>query len=130
MPVILIPLQTIRSACLAPSIGGVARMIVLPPGAHVWLACGYTDMHKGMDGLAMLAQQVLAEDPFSGALFAFRGKLRIPVDRDHRFRLIAITDSGDPDHAFRWIAIIGSGDPDHSGDDGADRPPLTVFNRG
>ncbi len=34
----------------------------------------YTDMRKGMDGLAMLAQQVLAEDPFSGALFAFRGK--------------------------------------------------------
>jgi transposase len=27
-----------------------------------------------MDGLAMLAQQVLEEDPFSGALFAFRGK--------------------------------------------------------
>ena len=49
-------------------------MIVLPSGAHVWLACGYTDMRKGMDGLAMLAQQVLAEDPFSGALVAFRGK--------------------------------------------------------
>jgi transposase len=31
-------------------------------------------MRKGMDGLAMLAQQVLTEDPFSGALFAFRGK--------------------------------------------------------
>jgi len=31
-------------------------------------------MRKGMDGLAMLAQQVLAEDPFGGALFAFRGK--------------------------------------------------------
>jgi transposase len=27
-----------------------------------------------MDGLATLAQQVLAEDPFNGALFAFRGK--------------------------------------------------------
>jgi transposase len=38
------------------------------------VACGYTDMRKGMDGLAMLAQQVLAEDPFGGALFAFRGK--------------------------------------------------------
>jgi transposase len=49
-------------------------MIVLPSGVHVWLACGYTDMRKGMDGLAMLAQQVLEEDPFSGALFAFRGK--------------------------------------------------------
>ncbi len=34
-------------------------MIVLPSGARVWLACGYTDMRKGMDGLAMLAQQVL-----------------------------------------------------------------------
>jgi transposase len=28
----------------------------------------------GMDGLAMLAQQVLNENPFGGALFAFRGK--------------------------------------------------------
>ncbi len=49
-------------------------MIVLPSGARVWLACGHTDMRKGMDGLAMLAQQVLQENPFGGALFAFRGK--------------------------------------------------------
>jgi transposase len=49
-------------------------MIALPSGVRVWLACGYTDMRKGMDGLAMLAQQVLEEDPFSGALFAFRGR--------------------------------------------------------
>jgi transposase len=49
-------------------------MISLPPGARVWLACGRTDMRKGIDGLALLAQQVLAEDPFGGALFAFRGK--------------------------------------------------------
>jgi transposase len=39
-------------------------MIAPPPGVHVWLACGRTDMRKGMDGLAMLAQQVLNEDPF------------------------------------------------------------------
>ena len=45
-----------------------------PPGVRVWLACGYTGMRKGMDGLAVLAQQVLREDPFGGALFAFRGK--------------------------------------------------------
>ena len=49
-------------------------MIALPSGVRVWLACGHTDMRKGMDGLAMLAQEVLSEDPFSGALFAFRGK--------------------------------------------------------
>jgi hypothetical protein len=31
-------------------------------------------MRRRMDGLAMLTQQVLAEDPFSSTLFAFRGK--------------------------------------------------------
>ena len=45
-----------------------------PSGVRVWLACGRTDMRKGMDGLAMLAQQVLKEDPFGGTLFAFRGR--------------------------------------------------------
>jgi transposase len=49
-------------------------MISLPSGVRVWLACGHTDMRKGMDGLAVLVQQVLKEDPFDGALFAFRGK--------------------------------------------------------
>ena len=49
-------------------------MIAPPAGTRVWLACGRTDMRKGMDGLAMLAQQVLKEDPFGGALFAFRGR--------------------------------------------------------
>jgi transposase len=44
------------------------------PGVRVWLACGRTDMRKGLDGLAMLAQQVLNENPFDGALFAFRGR--------------------------------------------------------
>ena len=49
-------------------------MISLPPGARVWLACGRTDMRKAMDGLAILAQQVLSDDPFGGAVFAFRGR--------------------------------------------------------
>jgi len=45
-----------------------------PSGVRVWLACGRTDMRKGMDGLVMLAQQVLNDDPFGGAVFAFRGR--------------------------------------------------------
>jgi len=45
-----------------------------PPGVRVWLACGRTDMRTGLDGLAMLAQQVLNENPFDGALFAVRGR--------------------------------------------------------
>jgi transposase len=49
-------------------------MIGPPAGVRVYLACGVTDMRKGMVGLAMLVQQSLADNPFSGALFAFRGR--------------------------------------------------------
>ena len=34
-------------------------MITPPPGVQVYLACGYTDMRKGMATLAMLVQQTL-----------------------------------------------------------------------
>ena len=49
-------------------------MIALQSDVRVYLACGYTDMRKGMQGLAMLVQRVLAEDPFNSALYAFRGR--------------------------------------------------------
>jgi transposase len=49
-------------------------MMLLPAGVKVHLALGYTDMRKGIDGLAMLVQEVLKEDTFSGHLFAFRGR--------------------------------------------------------
>jgi len=47
---------------------------LLPPGVKVHLAFGCTDMRKGIDGLAMLVQGVLRQDPFSGHLFLFRGR--------------------------------------------------------
>lgn len=49
-------------------------MIGLPPGAHVWLAAGATDMRNGFDGLAAIVKTALTEDPFSGHLFVFRGR--------------------------------------------------------
>ena len=49
-------------------------MITLAVGLRVYLACGVTDMRKGMVGLAMLVQQTLGADPFDGAVFAFRGR--------------------------------------------------------
>ncbi|MCC6788338.1 MAG: IS66 family insertion sequence element accessory protein TnpB, partial [Hyphomonadaceae bacterium] len=49
-------------------------MTLLPPGVKVHLAAGYTDMRKGIDGLAMLVQGVLRQDPFTGHLFVFRGR--------------------------------------------------------
>ena len=49
-------------------------MIAVSPSVRVYLACGITDMRKGMVGLAMVVQQSLVEDPFSGAVYAFRGR--------------------------------------------------------
>ncbi|CAN7721378.1 IS66 family insertion sequence element accessory protein TnpB [Aminobacter sp. LjRoot7] len=50
-------------------------MMIVPAGVKVHLALGHTDMRKGLDGLAMLVQATLKQDPFSGHLFAFRGKV-------------------------------------------------------
>ena len=49
-------------------------MITLNPALRMYLACGVTNMRKGMAGLAMLVQQSLAENPFDGAVYAFRGR--------------------------------------------------------
>jgi transposase len=49
-------------------------MIGLPLGTRVWLGAGVTDMRKGMDGLAARVQTTLAENPFSGHVFVFRGR--------------------------------------------------------
>lgn len=48
-------------------------MTLLPPNVKMHMAYGYTDMRKGMDGLALLVQEVLLQGPFSGHLF-FRGR--------------------------------------------------------
>jgi transposase len=49
-------------------------VIALPAGVKVFLACGVTDMRKGMDGLAAQVQTVLRQDPFCGHVFVFRGR--------------------------------------------------------
>ena len=49
-------------------------MIPVPAQTKVWLAAGVTDMRKGFNGLSALAEKALAEDPFSGHLFIFRGR--------------------------------------------------------
>ena len=49
-------------------------MIPVPTTTKVWLAAGVTDMRKGFNGLSALAEKVLAEDPYCGHLFVFRGR--------------------------------------------------------
>ena len=40
----------------------------------VYLACGYTDLRKGIDGLAGIVQQQFHLDPYREALFLFCGR--------------------------------------------------------
>ena len=49
-------------------------MIGLPSGTRVWIAAGHTDMRKGFNGLAALVQSALADNPYSGHVFVFRGR--------------------------------------------------------
>lgn len=43
---------------------------------HIYIACGYTDMRRSIDGLAAVVQQSFRLDPFSDSLFLFCGKRR------------------------------------------------------
>jgi transposase len=49
-------------------------MIPVPSGVRVWIATGYTDMRRGMNGLALQIQEGLKRDPHAGDLFVFRGR--------------------------------------------------------
>lgn len=43
---------------------------------RVYIACGYTDLRRGIDGLALLVQQQFRLDPFTNTLFLFCGRRR------------------------------------------------------
>ncbi|WP_434101592.1 IS66 family insertion sequence element accessory protein TnpB [Methylocaldum gracile] len=49
-------------------------MIAPPSDTRIWIAAGVTDLRRGFDGLAALVQTQLQADPFSGHIFAFRGR--------------------------------------------------------
>ena len=43
---------------------------------HIFIKCGYTDLRRGIDGLAALVKQEMELDPFSNSLFLFCGRRR------------------------------------------------------
>ena len=44
--------------------------------SHIYIACGYTDMRMGIDGLAGIVEREFHLDPFSDSLFLFCGRKR------------------------------------------------------
>ena len=43
---------------------------------RVYMACGYTDLRRVIDGLAAIVQQLFNLDPFTNTLFLFCGRRR------------------------------------------------------
>ena len=82
-------------------------MINVAAGARVLLATRPVDFRKGAHGLAALAQEVLAADPFSGAVIVYRAK------RSDRVKILVWDTSGlvlvwkQLQHgSFRWPPIM------------------------
>src|ERR1700733_180296 len=102
-------------------------------------------MRKGMVGLAMLVQQGLSDNPFSGAIYAFRGRRAgliklllarrhrsVHVDQetgarpvrlalDHNDRADCI-DPGTTDCVARWLRMAGGGGAPQAGNGGGITP--------
>ena len=82
-------------------------MISIPAGARVLLAIRPVDFRKGAHTLAALAQEMLAEDLFSGAVIVYRAK------RGDRIKILVWDDSGLvliwkqlSQGSFRWPPIV------------------------
>ncbi len=54
-------------------------MITLGAHTRVYLAAGATDMRQAIDGLSVLVQDVLVQDPLSSHLFVFCNRARDKV---------------------------------------------------
>lgn len=48
--------------------------LAFPPSTKIYLSLAPCDMRKGFDGLSAQVRNILLLDPFSGAVFLFRGK--------------------------------------------------------
>ena len=82
-------------------------MITIPAGARILLATRPIDFRRGAHSLAALAQEVLAEDPFSGTVIVYRAK------RSDRVKILVWDSSGlvlvwkQLQHgSFRWPPVM------------------------
>ena len=71
-------------------------MIAPGAGVRIYLACGVTDMRKGIAGLAAQAQLALKQNQAFGAVFCFRGR------RGDRLKLLFWDDQASASTARCW----------------------------
>lgn len=76
-------------------------------GADVYIITGFTDMRKGIDGLAAIIQGMYSLDPFSKQLFLFCGHNRSKIkgllwENDGFLMLYKRLDNG----VFRWPRTV------------------------
>ena len=69
----------------------------------VYIACGYTDLRRVIDGLAGIVQQQFQLDPFTNTLFLFCGRRRDRIkalywEGDGLLLLYKLLESG----SFQW----------------------------
>ena len=81
-------------------------MIALSESTRVYLAAGTTDLRKSIDGLALLVEEVLAQNPFSSHLFVFcnrtRDKIKILLWQHNGFWLFYRRLERE---RFRWPSV-------------------------
>jgi transposase len=63
-------------------------VIELKTGTRIWIATGFTDLRRGFRGISSLVETVLEQQPYSGHVFAFRGK------RGHLIKLLWFDGDG------------------------------------
>ena len=87
-------------------------MIPISSSARIWIATGYTDMRKGMQGLSLLVQG-LGRDPFAGDVFVFRGgnsvfkRYRDRAKADVFTRLLKVwSDAPDMEYAPATLRVL------------------------
>jgi transposase len=49
-------------------------MLSLPPSVRIFLCLAPADMRRSFDGLFLMAEKIVRQDPFSGHLFVFINK--------------------------------------------------------
>jgi hypothetical protein len=79
-------------------------LIQVTPQMRVLVAIAPVDFRKGIDGLARIARDVLAKDPFSGSVFVFRNRRATAIKVLVYDGLLAVPEAA----LFRAVQVLAA----------------------